>query len=304
MKSTYPETEIHYLTRKKFAEVLQYNPNIDHLWTVNKSPSEIQASLPSQFDYIIDLHKNWRSRIFALQHPFTKYRSFPKLNIGKWMLVTFKINFLPEKHIVERYFHALQDFGLTYDGQGLDFFFPPDFSMELFFPPNGYLAAVIGGTYTTKKYPAHKWVEIFQLLHFPVVLLGGTDAVEEGNYIAQHSPFSINLCGKLSIIESSFYLKNAALVITHDTGLMHIAAALQKPIVSIWGNTVPAFGMYPLLPDNMKESSVVIEHQHLSCRPCSKLGYTHCPKKHFKCMNELAPQVIAQAILQLLSQNN
>ena len=75
----------------------------------------------------------------------------------------------------------------------------------------------------------------------------------------------------------------AASIITHDTGLMHIAAVFNKPIVSIWGNTVPEFGMYPYQVDK----STILEVKGLACRPCSKIGYQKCPKGHFKCMNDI-----------------
>jgi ADP-heptose:LPS heptosyltransferase len=79
-------------------------------------------------------------------------------------------------------------------------------------------------------------------------------------------------------------VKNARLVISNDTGLMHIAAAYQKKILSVWGNTVPELGMSPYMAGNGSE---ILELKGLSCRPCSKLGYRECPKKHFKCMNNL-----------------
>jgi len=302
-KKNYPTAQVHYITRQKYAEILQFNPYIDKLWMVNKSPEEIKSELPQSFDYFIDLHKNCRSRTFALRYLSATYRTYPKLNFRKILLTTCKINLLPQVHIVERYFHALRDFQLTYDYQGLDFFFPEKFKMELSFAPNQYIACVLGGTYQTKKYPVHKWTELIRLLHMPAVLLGGPDEKQEGDDIVQQTQNTINFCGKLNITESAYYLKHAAVVITHDTGLMHIAAALRKPIVSIWGNTVPAFGMYPLLPAGYEKFSMPIENTNISCRPCSKLGYNHCPKKHFKCMEDIPPQKIAQAALILLSQN-
>jgi ADP-heptose:LPS heptosyltransferase len=65
---------------------------------------------------------------------------------------------------------------------------------------------------------------------------------------------------------------------------MHIAAAYHKKILSVWGNTSPELGMYPYLPG---EGSELLEVKDLSCRPCSKLGYHRCPKKHFRCMNDI-----------------
>jgi ADP-heptose:LPS heptosyltransferase len=90
-------------------------------------------------------------------------------------------------------------------------------------------------------------------------------------------------------------VKNADLIITHDTGMMHIAAGLKKRIISVWGNTVPEFGMTPYYPDN-EGSSTIIEVENLSCRPCSKIGYADCPKGHFKCMQMINEEEILEQL--------
>jgi ADP-heptose:LPS heptosyltransferase len=92
----------------------------------------------------------------------------------------------------------------------------------------------------------------------------------------------IDFSGKLNLNQSASLIRDARLVITNDTGLMHIAAAYQKKILSFWGNTIPEFGMAPYYPDS---ASMIMEVKGLPCRPCSKLGYPSCPKKHFNCMN-------------------
>jgi ADP-heptose:LPS heptosyltransferase len=89
----------------------------------------------------------------------------------------------------------------------------------------------------------------------------------------------------LSLEGSAAVLRQAALVITHDTGMMHIAAAFQKKILSIWGNTVPALGMYPYYGPANPDQNTSFEVEGLSCRPCSKIGHQACPKGHFHCMN-------------------
>ena len=96
-----------------------------------------------------------------------------------------------------------------------------------------------------------------------------------------------NSCGYYNISQSASLIRQATAVLTNDTGLMHVAAAFHKPIVSVWGNTIPGFGMYPYLPGKFKSDSMIAEVKGLSCRPCSKLGFTECPKKHFKCMNQI-----------------
>jgi len=126
------------------------------------------------------------------------------------------------------------------------------------------------------------------------VLLGGPEDMAKANQLEYSTRKNIiNLVGKLSVNHSAFVIKNAALILTPDTGLMHIAAAFKKTIISIWGNTVPEFGMYPYCAN---EDSKIFEVSHLKCRPCSKIGFSKCPKKHFDCMNHQDYRAIISTI--------
>ncbi len=115
------------------------------------------------------------------------------------------------------------------------------------------------------------------------MLLGGKEDSQAADEIEKVlGDKIINACGKYNLNQSASLVQQAEYIITHDTGLMHIASALKKKVISIWGNTVPEFGMYPYLTEFK-----IIENKELSCRPCSKIGYNKCPKGHFKCMNDL-----------------
>jgi ADP-heptose:LPS heptosyltransferase len=146
----------------------------------------------------------------------------------------------------------------------------------------GYVGLVIGGQHATKMMPTSKLIEVCEDLKEPVLLLGGPEDAERGDKIVQAVGANVfNACGKFRLDESASLVEQAKWIITHDTGLMHIAAAFKKQIVSVWGNTVPELGMYPYLAD---PESKIVEIKGLSCRPCSKIGYSKCPKSHFKCM--------------------
>ena len=106
----------------------------------------------------------------------------------------------------------------------------------------------------------------------------------------------INYCGKLNLDESATVVRDAFVVVSNDTGMMHIATAFSKRLVSVWGNTTPDFGMYPYLPN---EQSKIIQVEGLKCRPCSKIGYDKCPKKHFKCMNDIDEERIVDLVEKL-----
>jgi ADP-heptose:LPS heptosyltransferase len=143
------------------------------------------------------------------------------------------------------------------------------------------------------------------MIDHPIILLGGPEDRAVGEVLAAIDPVKIyNACGKFSLNESADLVRQAKLIISHDTGLMHIAAAFKKPIISIWGNTVPAFGMYPYFGNQLPGGSkpyAVIEVQGLRCRPCSKIGYDHCPKGHFKCMQNIPLQEIKEQAREMLT---
>lgn len=258
----------------------------------------IQQMKSTRYDYIIDLHRNLRSWKVkrSLGAPFYSFR---KLNWEKWLYVNFKVNKLPPMHIVDRYFEAIKPLGVVNDGEGLDFFISPLDTIEVntFLPENfhkGYAAFVIGAKHATKRLPKEKIIEVCSKIEHPLVLLGGFEDKDMGNEMQKLFPGKIfNASGKTGIGQSASLIKQAQVVITHDTGLMHIAAAFRKKIISVWGNTVPEFGMYPYLPANSNPFNI-IEVKNLKCRPCSKIGYNECPKKHFKCMNDIDTSEIAR----------
>ncbi len=298
-----PNAEIHYLTKAQYTAVLEHNPYIHRLHTFQHKISEVLATLQqARFDAVIDLHHNLRTA-FLTRKLGAPFYAFPKLNIEKWLLVNFKINRLPAVHIVDRYLQCTQQWNIYNDGEGLDYFLAEKDHIDIaaqFGIKEPFIAFAIGGQHATKKLPPLQLAAVCEKLPLPVLLLGGSEDAEAGNFIQERTPHAINACGALKLNQSASVLQQAAAVITHDTGLMHIAAAFRKPIVSIWGNTVPEFGMYPYLPIAQQQQSICIENKTLSCRPCSKIGFERCPKKHFLCMNSLAPDHIAAAAMQFI----
>lgn len=297
--------EIHYLTKSSFRPVLEANPYIDVIHAIGTDVAEALPALKeARYDLVIDLHRNLRSwRVKnALGRPAV---SFPKLNLEKWLLVRFRINRLPGLHIVDRYLSPLRPFGLTYDGEGLDYFIPPGEEVDPFSlvgrDPGPFIALSIGAAHSTKRLPVSQLEAVCRALPLPVFLLGGPSDREAGELVAGGAGGHVhNLCGRLRINQSASVVRQAAAVISHDTGLMHIAAAFRKPLVSVWGNTVPAFGMSPFYPDGM-DRNIIAEVQGLPCRPCSKIGYDRCPKRHFRCMLKQDTDGIARSAVGLLA---
>jgi len=277
--------EIHHLVKPAYAFVLEANPYIQKKHLLDENIIQTVKKLSAEnFDVIIDLQNNVKSRLITTLLGRKTVR-LNKINIRKWLSVQFKnVHFLPQKHLVDRIFEAVYPLGITNDGKGLDYFLPERF-LQLpkgIVLPENYIALVPGGSYYTKQIPPEICKKITE--HFPqrfFVMLGDKKDAERMKNVQQKNV--LNLCGKLHFHESVRIVKNAEAVITSDTGLMHAAAAFKKKIFSIWGNTIPGFGMYPYLP---AEGSRMLEVKGLSCRPCSKLGFSRCPRGHFRCMKD------------------
>lgn len=190
---------------------------------------------------------------------------------------------MPDVHVVDRYFEAVKSLGVKSDGKRGDFPIPA--SEEVKLDMEQFVSVVIGAKFGTKQLPLEQLIKLIEKIDGPVVLIGGPDDMELGDEILKRTEHLkvLNSCGKYSILGSASILKQSRVVVTNDTGMMHIAACFDVPIVSIWGNTVPELGMYPYRP-NDSESFSIHEVKGLKCRPCSKIGYATCPKGHFDCM--------------------
>jgi ADP-heptose:LPS heptosyltransferase len=271
---------------------------------LEKSLSELITPLKREkYDYVIDLHHNLRTQIIKTALGRKSY-SFDKINFKKWLKVNLKIDQLPSLHIVDRYMHTVEALGVKPDALGLDYFIPEKDEVPVEWLPEthqkNFVAYAIGAQHNTKKLPLLKMIELCDRINKPIVLLGGKEDFEVGERIhdfferTNSSEYELglfelnkktviyNACGKFNLNQSASLVKKSTHVFSHDTGLMHIAAAFKKEVFSIWGNTIPEFGMYPY-----RTRFTVFENKKIGCRPCSKIGYDKCPQGHFKCMNEI-----------------
>ena len=290
LKLQVADAEVHYLTKNVYRGIVDSNPNIDKVHVLdNNLQSLIEKLKAENFDYIIDLHHNLRTLKVKKALKGVKSISFNKLNVQKWLQTALKINVLPNIHIVDRYLDTVKQFGVRNDGKGLDYFIPQkDIVPDVDIPAAqslGFVGIVIGAAYKTKQLPMKKLQELCKIIDHPIILLGGNEDIMLGSEIAAIDPIKIyNSCGKFSLNESADLVRRAKLIITHDTGLMHIAAAFKRPVISVWGNTIPRFGMTTYYGNTMVANEL-FEVKGLWCRPCSKIGYNKCPMGHFKCMN-------------------
>jgi ADP-heptose:LPS heptosyltransferase len=305
LKTQLENGEVHYATKIKFRNLVESNPYLDKVHYLGQSLTEFIAELRKEkFDCIVDLHHNLRTRIIKTSLGIKSY-SFNKLNYEKWLMVNLKINRLPNIHIVDRYLEIVKPLGIKNDALGLDYFIPEKDEVPLEWLPEthqkGFVAYAIGAQHATKRLTVQRMIELCDKINRPIILLGGKEdeaAAKEVELFFKQNDDSVkyevglkelnkktviyNACGKYNLNQSADILRKATHMFTHDTGLMHIAAAFKKEIFSIWGNTIPGFGMYPY-----RTKFTILENNKVNCRPCSKIGFQKCPKGHFKCMNEI-----------------
>ncbi len=294
------KARVDVLIKAQFKGLLSPNPYVQQVfsWVDEKADVLIRQLKDQKYDYVIDLHNNLRSlRIKkALSCPS---KSFFKANFAKFLAVNFKCKgMLPSLHIVDRYMKTVEFLGVENDQKGLDFFIDTDTKITHVLPKQ-YLVYALGGTYFTKRMPPEKIVALCTQTHQNIVFLGGSAERAQADEILQACEEKkvgsriFNLCAELSIMQSAKVIQSALGVITHDTGMMHIASALKKKVFSIWGSTIAEFGMTPYMADSQ---SKMFRVEGLKCRPCSKLGHNQCPKKHFKCMRQINTLEIAKAL--------
>lgn len=298
LKQQVPDAKVHVATKSAFADLLRFNPHVSKVHELGDDLGELIRQLKAErFDRVIDLHHNLRTARIkrALGVPA---RSFNKLNVEKWLLVNLRIDRMPRIHIVDRYLDTVADLGVKNDGRGLELIIPADREVAPEALPEahrtGYTALAIGAAHATKRLPPHKLIALAKAIDGPIVLIGSAQDNPVARAIGDAVGARVyDATGRFDLLGSASLIRRARTVIAHDSGAMHIACALGRPVVSVWGSTVPTFGMGPYQPEH-PERAHVVEVSGLDCRPCSKLGFGHCPKGHFHCMEKQDIQRIAQ----------
>ncbi len=275
-----PSASIHFVTKAQYAEVIAGIPHIDRVhYLENDLVDLIRRLRQEQVDYVLDLHQSIRSMLvrYALGVPFSAYH---KATFSRLKYVFFTRAAKPVRHIALRYIDTAASLGVEDDGKGLDYSlsdapFPADFP----FAALSYRVWVLGAKFRTKALPADKIIQAMTGYAGAMVLVGGTDVMEEASRIQRAFPAIYNACGRLRWDESVRLIRDAEMVYANDTGLMHVAAALKKKLHVFYGSSVPEFGFEPYHTDWTNHGV-----SGLWCRPCSKIGFDQCPLGHFHCM--------------------
>ncbi len=299
IKTQYPHIKIDFCVLDTLAQVVEHNPYIDNLILYSKlddkQPGFQKQITDANYDLILDLQNNLRSS--RLLSPVrSKVKKFSKHSLKKWLLVNFKINLMQNlPPIPERYANVIPD--LMLDKKSLDLYLPEDINSKL--PPGfQYIGFCPGSKHYTKMWPYDYYIELGEILFlhkYKVVLFGGKGDTSICKLIAEHLPDAINLCNDDKLYETAVNMKQCKAIICNDSGLMHVASAVDIPLISIFGSTVKEFGFAPY-----NARAQVMQVDHLDCRPCTHIGRDTCPKKNFQCMLRITPATIFQQLNHLL----
>lgn len=301
LKKTFPNAALDFFVRREYADAIKFNPHLNIIYALSRSEKGkfvLKILKNNNYNFIIDLQNNLRSRLIvkSLNKPTYSYR---KPTWDKYLLVRFKINrFKSIKSIPQRYADSIP--GLILDNKGLELFAPSD-SESVLSPSDNYIGICPGAKHYTKRWLPEYFVEFGNELHskgFQILVFGGLDDKLLCELISSQIQGSLNLCNENELLTTSAHMKNCRVMVCNDSGLMHTAAAAGTPIVSIFGSSVQEFGFAPFGVPNL-----ILENKLLSCRPCSHIGRSSCPKKHFKCMKEITPKTVIESVLKLLSES-
>lgn len=314
LREAYPEAVITFLIKKQYADLLSGSPYINELIALDTNEGfpglrRIKRQLKEkQFDLYIDIHKNWRSVYIRLGLGAKMTGTYSKHVFRRSMLIWFKLNLCNHiKPVYLRYFESVRKLDLQYDGKGTDIYLAEntlkkvrEILQSLGFQFNRPLVIICpGATYFNKRWHTEGFTETARYMIRErsafVIIHGGKEDTDLCQEIAERAgPGAVSLAGRLSLADSAALLRLSTLVIANDSGLLHLAQSQKRPVVGIYGPTTRELGFFPI------EQNCTAVETNLSCRPCTPKGLDRCPKKHFRCMNDITADMVIQAALQYL----
>jgi len=309
LRRRFPNARVDYITKARYAGLVRHHPGLS---TVIEFPDHGSAGdllrlrrwiRREKFDVILDLHKNMRSQVLTLAAGAGRVSRLKKYGFRRSLLVKTKINLYHSiVPVYRRYIAAAAFLGIEDDGRGTELVLPESIKQKAaqHLPVDwqqaaSYLALVPGAGFATKRWPVQRFAELAAKLNaagHPLCILGDAADRPLAAAIREQAPASLDLTGKLGLLESAAVLAGAKLVVTNDSGMMHVSEAVGTPVVALFGSTVRELGFYPILP-----GSQVIENPEVRCRPCSHIGKNKCPKGHFLCMLSLDMERVLQSVL-------
>lgn len=308
LRARHPAARIDALTKGAFVPLLADNPHLDAVLSPREGESlrALAARLrPADYTHRLDLHGSLRSSLLRVLLP-GRWSGYSKRKLARALLVRTKRDRYPPgtPPVPERYFEAAAGLDVRPDG------LPPEFALSAraveeagaFLAEAGVPAgrAVIalapGAAHATKRWPLEYWMTVARTLGADgnrVVVVGGPEDAAAAAAVARVSPAVMLAAGKFGLQGTGALLKRSKVLVSGDTGVMHMATGVGTPVVALFGPTVEAFGFFPY------RARAEVLQRDLPCRPCSRMGGPACPLGHHDCLRGIAPERTLSAITAL-----
>jgi len=305
LKRRHPDAELFFVTKRAMAPLVADNPHLSKVVTLEPGESitdlarRVRALAPT---HGLDLHGSLRSAALRLLVR-CRWSGYSKRKLARTALIATKID-LYGKHVPvpERYFEAARAFDVRPDGE------PPEFLLsaaareravrwlaERGLDARPFAALAPGAAHATKRWPIKHWQALAERLQRAGYGLVGVGGSEDRELARQIGPAVVNAAGEFTLQETGACLARAAVLVSGDTGVMHMATGVGTPVVALFGPTVEAFGFFPYT------TRAVVLERDLSCRPCSATGTERCPLGHHRCLEDLLPDQVAAAVARLVA---
>jgi len=301
----HPDAELYFVTKRAMAPLVVENPYLDRV--IELEPKERITDLARRLRALrpthgLDLHGSLRSAALRLLVP-CQWGRYSKRRLARTALIAAKIN-MYGKHVPvpERYFEAARALDAHPDGGPPEFFLAPAarervarWLTERGLDRQPFAALAPGAAHATKRWPIRHWTALAEQLRtmgYGLVAVGGPGDRE---LAAQVGPAVHNAAEEFTLQETGACLARATVLVSGDTGVMHMATGVGTRVVALFGPTVELFGFFPYA------SRAEVLERDLGCRPCSAMGTERCPLGHHRCLEELFPDQVAAAVQRLVA---
>ncbi len=303
----HPDAELYCVTKRAMAPLIVENPHLTKV--IELEPDERITDLARRLRSLrpthgLDLHGSLRSAALRLLVP-CQWSGYSKRKFARTLLISAKIN-IYGKHVPvpERYFEAARALDVHPDGGPPEFFLAPAarerigrWLAERALDRQPFAALAPGAAHATKRWPIRHWralAEQLKTMGYGLVALGGPGGGDRE--LANELGAGVhNAAGEFTLQETGACLARAAVLVSGDTGVMHMATGVGTRVVALFGPTVELFGFFPYA------GRAVVLERDLGCRPCSAMGTERCPLGHHRCLEEIVPDQVAAAVQRLVA---
>jgi len=311
LKKEYPDAEVDFIVKPKYSSLVEKNPNISSVLHLPVKLLDFVKFLfkvrRNKYDTVFDLQRNFKSSMLMILSGAKKKRKYRTRRFQRFILVKFNKDIYSDNKAVPLRFLDILDNGSTKDdGKGPELYISSESKRSVdrllrdagIIYPFNVIALAPGAGRATKRWHIRGFASTgryFSRLGYDIVVIGGEQDKEVCREVSDlMGESSVNLCGRTSLSETAAFMSICRLLISNDTGVMHMATALNTPVVAIFGPTTEQLGFFPF-----RGISHVVQIP-LQCRPCSFHGTEKCPEKHFKCMNDITADMVIEAAENLI----